>query len=99
MRHLQAVDLINSAEHSGDPLRDPAIIFDALERMFGGPSGCDRSDQQQDVLTAYHRFEVVAEDQLPIIVDLGGDDIDFCARNPPITSLPSMQTMVSIEWT
>ena len=36
----------------------------------------DRMEVFTDVLTAYHRFEVVAEDQLPIIVDLGGDDID-----------------------
>lgn len=69
-----ALDLVLHAEHGGDPLGDAAVVGDAFERAVDRLAGGDRGEQQEHVPAGEHRDEVVAEDHLPVGVELGGDD-------------------------
>ena len=74
--HRELLDLRHDAEKGADAADDAAVILDRLHAARRSPAGGHVRQQDDDVLTRNHWADVVAEDQLAVVVVLRLRHID-----------------------
>ena len=77
MVNCMALDLVTCAEYGRDPFGVTLIVGDAFERAADRFTGCDGSEQQQDMVIGNHRLQIVAENNLSICAEFRRHDIDI----------------------
>lgn len=71
-----SVNGLSGGEHGGNSLNRSAVIGNALQSTGDGLAGLHSGDQQQNIFSRQHGTEVLTEEDLTGVVDLGGNDVD-----------------------